>query len=194
MNILREGRVWKYGDDVNTDVIFPGCYVYELMSEKKMGTHALEGLGGAFNKEAKPGDIIIAGKNWGCGSSREQAVKCLKARGIGAIIAGSFSRIYYRNCINEGLPVVICPEAAEKIGDKSEVEIDFGQGVIRSGHLELHFPPYPEYVAQIVQRGGLVPFIRRQDRDSEGNETEGCNRTDVHPFENETADTKFSMA
>lgn len=164
MNILREGRVWKFGDDVSTDVIFPGSYVYQLMNEKEMGTHALEGMEGPFNKEAEAGDIIVAGKNWGCGSSREQAVKCLKARGIGAIIAGSFSRIYYRNCINEGLPVVICPEAVEKIGDKSRVSIDFGRGIIRSGQLELHFSPYPEYVAQIVQCGGLVPFIRRQNQ------------------------------
>lgn len=163
MKIHREGQVWKYGDDVNTDVIFPGHYVYQLMSEQEMGTHALEGLDGVFNQEAKPGDIIVAGKNWGCGSSREQAVKCLKARGIGAIIAESFGRIYYRNCINEGLPVVICPGAAERLADKSQVEIDFGQGLIRSGALELHFSPYPEYVAQIVQCGGLVPFIRRKN-------------------------------
>lgn len=163
MNMQRKGRVWKYGDDVSTDVIFPGRYVYTLMSEQEMKTHALEGSESAFNREAVPTDIIVAGKNWGCGSSREQAVKCLKARGIGAIIAESFSRIFYRNCINEGLPVVICPEATEAIDDKSMVEIDFEQGVIRSGQRELHFAPYPDYVAQIVRCGGLVPYIQQQN-------------------------------
>lgn len=164
MNIQREGRVWKFGDDVSTDIIFPGRYVYALMSEQEMGTHALEGSASAFNREAAPTDIIVAGKNWGCGSSREQAVKCLKARGIGAIIAGSFSRIFYRNCINEGLPVVICPNAAEIIDDQSEVGIDFGTGVIRSGQRSLYFAPYPDYVAQIVQCGGLVPYIRSRNQ------------------------------
>lgn len=160
-DIFRKGRVWKFGDDVSTDLIFPGQYVYALMSEQEMGRHALEGSDSAFNREAEPGAIIVAGRNWGCGSSREQAVKCLKARGVGAIIAHSISRIHYRNCINEGLSVAICPEAAAQIEDGSTVEIDFTKGIITAGNKMFHFAPYPTYVAGIVECGGLVPFIRK---------------------------------
>ena len=163
MEMYKKGRVWKYGDNINTDVIFPGRYVYTMMTNEEMGTHALEDLDKIFNQEARPGDIIVAGMNWGCGSSREQAVKCLKARGIGAIVARSFSRIYYRNSINEGLPIAICPEAVADISDKDEVEIDFDRGVIINGLKMFNFPPYPEYVAKIVQSGGLVPFIQQQN-------------------------------
>lgn len=169
MSLYRKGRVWKYGDGVNTDVIFPGRYVYSLMNEKEIGAHALEDLDEKFNREAKPGDIIVAGKNWGCGSSREQAVKCLKYRGIGAIVAGSFARIYYRNSINEGLPIAVCPEAVAEIRDGEEIEIDFDKGEIRSGGKEFHFSPYPAYVAKIVQAGGIMPFICAQrSKESEG--------------------------
>ena len=104
-----KGKVWKYGDDVNTDVIFPGKYTYTIKERSEMAKVACEDLDPEFTKNAKAGDIIVGGKNWGCGSSREQAVSCLKERGIAAIIAKSFARIYYRNCFNEGLPIIICP-------------------------------------------------------------------------------------
>ena len=100
------GRVWKYGDDVNTDVIFPGKYTYSLTDPAEMAKHALEDLDPAFVANVRPGDIIVAGKNWGCGSSREQAVVCLKEVGVGAIVARSFARIYFRNAINYALPIV----------------------------------------------------------------------------------------
>ena len=109
--MIISGKTWKYGDDVNTDVIFPGRFTYNLMSDEDMGRHALIDLDTVFNQNMQPGEIIIGGKNWGCGSSREQAVKCLKARGVGAIIAKGFARIYYRNALNEGLATIVCPEA-----------------------------------------------------------------------------------
>lgn len=155
------GRVWKYGDDVNTDVIFPGRYTYALMSDEETGTHALEDLDSDFNKNGQPGDIIVAGKNWGCGSSREQAVKCLKARGVGAIIAGSFSRIFYRNSINEGLPIIICPSAATLIRGDEEITVDFDKGIIVCSAGTIPFKPYPSFVNGIVQNGGLIPYTKK---------------------------------
>ena len=110
-----QGKVWKYGDDINTDVLFPGKYTYTIKERSEMAKVAGEDLDPDFNQNAAPGDIIVGGKNWGCGSSREQAVTCLKERGIGAIIAKSFARIYYRNCLNEGLPIIVCPAAVEAI-------------------------------------------------------------------------------
>lgn len=105
------GKVWKYGDDVNTDVIFPGKYTYTITDRKEMAAHALEDLDPKFAKEVKPGDIIVAGTNFGCGSSREQAASCLKEAGVAAVVAGSFARIFFRNAINEGLALVECAEA-----------------------------------------------------------------------------------
>ena len=101
------GRVWKYGDNINTDVIFPGKYTYTVSEPKDMASHALEDLDPAFAGQVQPGDIIVAGRNWGCGSSREQAAACLTAAGVGALSAGSFARIFDRNAINLGLPAII---------------------------------------------------------------------------------------
>ena len=105
MTIIK-GRVWKYGHNVNTDVMFPGKYTYTINDPVEMAKHALEDLDPRFAKEVRPGDIIVAGRNWGCGSSREQAVTCLRGCGLGAIIAKSFGRIYYRNCLNSALPAL----------------------------------------------------------------------------------------
>src|SRR5262245_39772320 len=102
MNTLR-GRVWKYGDNVNTDVIFPGKYTYTLTDPVEIGRHALEDLDPDFAAQAQPGDVIVAGKNWGCGSSREQAATCLKQNRVGAVVARSFARIFFRNAVNNGL-------------------------------------------------------------------------------------------
>jgi 3-isopropylmalate/(R)-2-methylmalate dehydratase small subunit len=125
-----KGRVWKYGDDVNTDLMFPGKYTYSINEPVEMASHALEILDPRFSKEVKPSDIIVAGKNWGCGSSREQAVTCLKECGISAIIAKSFSRIYYRNCINSALPALISYQAAVALKTGDNIEIDLKKGLI----------------------------------------------------------------
>lgn len=161
--ILRiKGRVWKYGDDVNTDVIFPGKYTYTVSDPNEMARHALEDLDPSFAKEAKPGDVIVAGKNFGCGSSREQAATCLKALGIGAVIAKSFARIFYRNAINQGLPVVQCSAIYDLIDKGEEIEIDLDEGKIFSQKGVFSFPLLPEFVRGIIEDGGLIPHIRKR--------------------------------
>jgi 3-isopropylmalate/(R)-2-methylmalate dehydratase small subunit len=155
-----KGHVWKYGDNVNTDVIFPGKYTYTISDPAEMARHALEDLDSRFAKEVKPDDIIVAGKNWGCGSSREQAVTCLKENGVGAIIAKSFGRIHYRNCLNTALPALTCPEAVDAIGDGERIEIDLQSGEIRCGAGTFRFPPMPETVMAIFEAGGLVAYTR----------------------------------
>jgi len=154
------GRVWKYGDSVNTDVIFPGKYTYTVSDPADMAQYALEDLDARFASEVKPGDIIVAGKNWGCGSSREQAVTCLEVSGVGAIVAESFSRIYYRNCLNAALPALICAEAVEALEDGEQIEIDLEAGEIRGAAGTFSFPPIPEAVMGIFAAGGLVPYTR----------------------------------
>ena len=159
------GRVWKYGNDVNTDVIFPGKYTYKIMSDEEMASHALEDLDPDFAKNVKPGDVIVAGKNWGYGSSREQAVKCLKAAGVKALLAESFARIYYRNCINLGLPAITLKrEDIEKFDAGDEVEVDIEKGIIvnKTKGFELSFPPFEGYVMDIIKAGGIIEYIRQQ--------------------------------
>lgn len=157
-----KGKVWKYGDDINTDVLFPGKYTYTVKDAEEMGRHALEDLDPQFSLRAQPGDVIVAGKNFGCGSSREQAVTCLKAKGVGAIVAKSFARIYYRNCINNALPALACAEAAEALENGDQVEIDLAAGEIRSAKGVFAFPPLPEAVLGIFEAGGLIPYTRRR--------------------------------
>jgi 3-isopropylmalate/(R)-2-methylmalate dehydratase small subunit len=161
MEIIK-GRVWKYGDDVNTDVIFPGKYTYTVSDPKEMPKYALEDLDPRFAQEVKPGDIIVARKNWGNGSSREQAVTCLKEAGVGAIIARSFARIYGRNCINSALPALTCPEAVDAIQDGEVIEVDLQAGEIFCTAGTFHFPRLPANVLGIVEAGGLVNYTRQR--------------------------------
>jgi len=155
------GRVWKYGDDVNTDVIFPGKYTYSISDPKEMAQHALEDLDPTFVAHVQPGDIIVAGKNWGCGSSREQAVTCLKEAGVGAIVARSFARIYFRNCINEALPIATC-DAVDGVESGDEVTIDFAAGTVTTPTGDYVFPPLSPEVMEILNTGGLIPYARKQ--------------------------------
>ena len=122
---MSKGTVWKYGDDVNTDVIFPGKYTYSVLDPEEMAKHALEDLDPAFAKEVQIGDIVVAGKNFGCGSSREQAATCLKYAGVHAIVAKSFARIFFRNAINQGLPVIQCAQAVDNVHKGETISIDF---------------------------------------------------------------------
>lgn len=163
MNVT--GKVWKYGDDVNTDQIFPGRYTYTLMSDEDMGTHALEELDADFHANAKPGDIIVAGKNWGCGSSREQAVKCLKVRGIKAVIAKGFGRIFYRNAINEGLATIVCKQAVDAIQAGETITVDFAGNTITTAAGTFPFPAWPDFVKGLIQDGGLIPHIQKKLRE-----------------------------
>lgn len=161
MEATISGRVWKYGDDVNTDVIFPGKYTYSISDRKEMAQHALEDLDPAFVKNVRPGDIIVAGKNWGCGSSREQAVICLKEIGVGAIVARSFARIYFRNSINEGLPIVTC-DAVDTVQTGDDITIDFAQGTVTTPGGQYSFPPLDPSVMAILNTGGLVPYVKEK--------------------------------
>ncbi len=155
-----KGKVWKYGDSVNTDLIFPGRYTYILMDEAEMASHAMEDLDGEFLEKGRPGDILVAGKNWGCGSAREQAVKALKARGVAAIIAESFARIYFRNSLNEGLPAIVCPEAVRAINSGDIVSVDLECHQIKVGERSFSFGAYHPYIQHMVDCGGLMPYVR----------------------------------
>lgn len=154
------GRVWKYGDDVNTDVIFPGKYTYSISDPAEMAQHALEDLDPGFVAHVQPGDIIVAGKNWGCGSSREQAVTCLKQAGVAAIVARSFARIYFRNCINHALPIVTC-DAVDSIENGEEISIDFTAGTVTTPRAAYTFPPFSPEVLAILEAGGLIPYTQQ---------------------------------
>ncbi|MCK4570327.1 3-isopropylmalate dehydratase small subunit [Candidatus Bipolaricaulota bacterium] len=158
---MNQGRVWKYGDDVNTDVIFPGKYTYQPMEPAEMAEHALEDLDAGFAEAVQPGDIIVAGKNFGCGSSREQAATCLKAAGVAAIIAPSFSRIFFRNAINSGLPVIELAEGTDAIQTGDSVGIDFTAGVVEHDGRTYSFPPLPPEVLAILEDGGLIPHVKK---------------------------------
>ena len=155
------GRVWVYGDDVNTDVIFPGKYTYSITDPTEMARHALEDLDPTFADAVQTGDIIVAGSNWGCGSSREQAVICLKEAGVAAIVARSFARIYFRNCINHALPIVTC-DAVDSVETGDEITIDFEAGTVTTPEATYTFPPLSPEVMEILDDGGLIPHARRQ--------------------------------
>ena len=156
------GRVWKYGDNVNTDVIFPGKYTYTVSEPQHMARHALEDLDPSFASSVQPGDVIVGGRNWGCGSSREQAATALKMAGVGAIVAESFARIFYRNALNNGLLALTCPAAVAALCTGDVVEIDVESGTIRAEAGTFAFPPMPESVRGIVAAGGLIPYLRRK--------------------------------
>jgi 3-isopropylmalate/(R)-2-methylmalate dehydratase small subunit len=159
---MSEGRVWKYGDDVNTDVIYAGKYTYQLLKPEEMAAHALEDLDPVFAGNVRPGDVIVAGRNFGCGSSREQAAACLRAAGVQAVVAKSFARIYFRNAINLGLPVLQCEEASETLKMGDEVEIDFAGGTIASAGKVFKFPPLPASVIGILEAGGLLEYTKKR--------------------------------
>ncbi len=157
-----KGKVWKYGDDVNTDVIFPGKYTYTVTDPKEIASHALEDLDPSFASGVSEGDIVVGGKNFGCGSSREQAAFCLKYAGVGAVVAKSFARLFFRNAVNAGLPMIECPDAAEAIKNGEIVEIDLSKGTIKCRAGEFSFPPLPEFVLGIINEGGIVPYVKKQ--------------------------------
>lgn len=158
-----KGKAWKYGDDINTDVLYPGRFL-QLLEPEEMAQHAAEDLDPKFPKGHSPGDIVVGGRNFGCGSSREQAATALKYAGVGAVIAASFSRLYYRNAINCGLPIIVSPEAVKAIEHGDEVEVDLEGGVVKnvSKGSETKVKPLPEFVMGIVHAGGLIPYLQRK--------------------------------
>ena len=158
-----KGKVFKYGANVDTDVIIPARYL-NTSDPRELAAHCMEDLDANFIHSVKPGDIIVAGTNFGCGSSREHAPIAIKACGIGCVIAPSFARIFYRNAINMGLPIMECAEAAEEIADGDEVEVDFDTGVIRdvtSGNV-FQARPFPDFIKKIIAADGLVGYISKK--------------------------------
>ncbi len=164
---ISNNHVWKYGDNVNTDLIFPGKYTYTLRRPEEIKAHALEDLDPTFAKSVKPGDVIIGGRNFGCGSSREQAAACIKYSGVAAIVAESFARIFYRNVINQGLPAIVCPEAVAAAQAGSPVEIDLERSEIRLPAGTFTFQRFPSNIQALLKAGGLIPFLRSSLREQE---------------------------
>ena len=167
--VNQKSTVWKYGDGVNTDVIFPGKYTYTISNPAEMAQYALEDLDPSFASNVQPGDVIVAGKNWGNGSSREQAAICLKQAGVRAVIAISFGRIWYRNAINNGLLALTCPEAVDALSHGDRVEIDLEGGLIKTETgASFSFPPFAPSVQAIITDGGLIPHLQKQLGTREG--------------------------
>ena len=159
MSLTFQGRVHRFGDEVNTDVILPGRYL-ALRKPEELGRHCLEGLDPDFINRVKPGDILAVGRNFGCGSSREHAVIALKAAGVSAIVAQSAARIFFRNAVNLGLPVLLCPEAAAALREGEEARIDLGTMAVTQGGESWQAAPLGDEVNAILAAGGLVQRVR----------------------------------
>ena len=160
-----KGNIFKYGDNVDTDVIIPARYL-AIQDRAELASHAMEDIDKTFVQKMHKNDIIVAGKNFGCGSSREHAPIVLQEAGVGCVIAETFARIFYRNSINIGLPIMECPEASEKIQEGDEVEVDFDTGVIRNltkGE-EYQAHPFPESIQKIIKAGGLLKSIAEEGK------------------------------
>lgn len=160
--MMNKGKVWKYGDNVNTDVIFPGKYTYSILEPEEMAKHALEDLDPDFADKVKPGDVVVAGRNFGCGSSREQAATCLKYAGVQAVIARSFARIFFRNAVNQGLPVIQSEESVEMLETGDSISIDLKKGLIETSKGLFKFAPLPEFVLEMLDEGGLIAYTRKK--------------------------------
>jgi len=155
-----KGRVWKLGDNIDTDAIYPGKYL-PIIDAEEMAKHALEGIDKDFPKKIKRGDIIVAGRNFGCGSSREQAATSLKFAGISCIIAKSFSRIFFRNAINQGLALVQSKDLLENVGQGDQITVDFSSAKIIFKDEEFPFPGLDEFVMGILEDGGLIEHTKK---------------------------------
>jgi len=159
------GQVFKYGDNVDTDVIIPARYLSSFDAQE-LARHAMVDIDPEFAGKVQPGDLIVANKNFGCGSSREHAPLCLKAAGVSCIIAETFARIFYRNAINIGLPIIECPEAARGIeaGDKVEVDFDSGKIYNRTKGTGFQGQPFPDFMQKLIAAGGLVNYTLERKR------------------------------
>ena len=155
------GRCWVYGDDVNTDVIYPQRYSY-LTDPAEMKRHAMEGIDPGFTAKVRQGDIIVAGLNFGCGSSMEHAPLALKSAGVGAIVASSFARIFYRNAVSLGIPLVESRETVEGTDEGDVLEINLKEGTVVNATKGTQFrvEPLPEYLMRVLETGGLIPYLK----------------------------------
>jgi 3-isopropylmalate/(R)-2-methylmalate dehydratase small subunit len=155
-------NVWKYGDNINTDMLFPGKYTYTCSTAEEIRPHLLEDLDPDFPARVQPGDMIFAGKNFGCGSSREQPALGLKSVGIQAIVAESFARIFYRAAINQGLLLIACPEAVQAYRQGDAVTMDAPGGTLQVGEQTYRFPQIPSEILAIQKAGGLLNYAREK--------------------------------
>ncbi len=155
-------KIWKYGNDINTDMLFPGKYTYTCSTAEEIKPHLLEDLDPNFAENVRPGDIILAGTNFGCGSSREQPALGLHAVGIKAIVAKSFARIFYRAAINQGLLLFECPEAVDAYTEGASVDLDIEKGEIKIDDSTFHFPTLPPEILAIRDAGGLLAYTRQK--------------------------------
>ena len=163
MQMILTGKVWKYGDNVDTDVIIPARYLSTSVPEE-LAPHCMEDIDETFAKDVRKGDIIVAGNNFGCWSSREPAPAAIAGAGVSCVIAGSYARIFFRNAINIGLPILECPEAVNGIEKGDIVEVDLEKGAVanKTRNKVWTANPYQEFLRELIGAGGLVPWARRQ--------------------------------
>jgi len=156
-----QGTVFKYGDNVDTDVIIPARYL-NTSNASELAQHCMEDIDTGFAAAVKPGDVIVAGRNFGCGSSREHAPLAIKASGVSCVIAATFARIFYRNALNIGLPILECPEAAAAIAAGDKVSVDLGEGLIADETTGQRFSaePFPPFMQELIAAGGLAAYMR----------------------------------
>lgn len=159
-----EGKVWKFGANIDTDVIIPARYL-NTSDPEELARHCMEDIDKDFTKKISKGDIIVADKNFGCGSSREHAPISIKASGISCVIAKTFARIFYRNALNTGLLIVECPEASEKIEEGDTVSIDIQTGTISNltKKEEYKTSPFPPFMQELIESGGLMPYVAKKE-------------------------------
>ena len=161
MESVIQGKIYKFGHNVNSDVIIPGRYLIYIDKER-LGEHAFEMLGEGFGKKLRSFEILVAGRNFGCGSAREQAATAIQGLGIKAVVACSFARTFYRNAINDGLPIVECPALYEAVAEGDEIRIDLAAGKIHHAAHDYSFPQMPESVRKILDLGGLAEYLKAQ--------------------------------
>ncbi|MGQ9718475.1 MAG: 3-isopropylmalate dehydratase small subunit [Nitrososphaerales archaeon] len=158
-----KGRVWKFSDNIDTDVIIPYKYKARSIDPKELAEHCLEGIDPDFSKKVQKGDFIVAGRNFGCGSSREQAPIAIKASGISAVIAESFARIFYRNAINIGLPAIVCKGITREINESDIIEVDLSEGMVKNTTTgkSLKADRQPKFLERMLEAGGLVEYYKK---------------------------------
>jgi 3-isopropylmalate dehydratase small subunit len=154
-----QGKVYKFGDNINSDIIIAGRYLIYIEPEK-LAEHAFEMLGDGFPSKLRQSQILVAGRNFGCGSAREQAVTAIIGLGIKAVVAVSFARTFYRNAINSGLPIVECPDLYSAVAEGDEIEIDLAAGEIHHGSVTYRFPKFPDSMQKLLDAGGLAEYLK----------------------------------
>ncbi len=157
-----KGTAWKFGNDIDTDIIIPGRYLI-YTDEETLSKHCMEGLDDKFSEKCKKGDFIVAGTNFGCGSSREHAPIAIKGAGISAVIAESFARIFYRNATNVGVPLLEAPGITDLVKDGDEIEVDMSKGIIKvENGDEITFKKLPPFMLEILEQGGLIEYLKNK--------------------------------